>query len=133
MGQRFFVFNRRYESLDEKGDPLVAIAAMVLWESFQLKLKAAPIKGALRRREAARKNLAGRKPWHEIAVFKGLALQAFDNLSGDRTEYQGAIASRSCGFSALVSKTRLPAPKLCSSSARHWPRRARRKSRSICS
>jgi hypothetical protein len=24
----------------------------------------------------------------EIAVFKGLALQALDNLSGDRTEYQ---------------------------------------------
>jgi hypothetical protein len=38
--------NRRYESLDVKNDPLVAIAAMVLWESFQPKLKAAPIKGA---------------------------------------------------------------------------------------
>ena len=49
---------------------------MVLWESFQPKLKAAPIKGALRGREAARKNLAGRKRWDEIAVFKGLALQA---------------------------------------------------------
>ncbi len=80
--------NRRYESLDEKGDPLVAIAAMVLWESFQPKLKAAPIKGALRGREAARKNLAGRKPCDDIAVFKGLALQALDNLSGDRAEYQ---------------------------------------------
>jgi transposase, IS5 family len=68
--------NRRYESLDEKGDPLVAIAAMVLWESFQPKLK------------AARKNLAGRKRWDEIAVFKGLALQALDNLSGDRAEHQ---------------------------------------------
>jgi transposase, IS5 family len=88
VGQRFFVFNRRYESLDEKGDPLGAIAAMVLWESFQPKLKAAPIIGALRRREAARQNLAGRKPWDEIAVFKGPALQALDNLSGDQTEYQ---------------------------------------------
>jgi hypothetical protein len=51
--------NRRYESLDEKGEPLVAIAAMALWESIQPKLKGAPIKGALRGREAARKNLAG--------------------------------------------------------------------------
>ncbi|MFZ3327981.1 MAG: transposase [Methylocella sp.] len=80
--------NRRYESLDEKGDPLVAIAAMVLWESFQPKQKAAPIKGALRGREAARKNLAGRKRWDEIAVFKALALQALDNLAGDRAEYR---------------------------------------------
>jgi transposase, IS5 family len=66
----------------------VAIAAMVPWESFQPKLKTAPIKGALRGREAARKNLAGRKRWDEIAVFKAPALQALDNLSGDRTEYQ---------------------------------------------
>ncbi len=73
--------NRHYESLDEKGDPLVATAAMVLWESFQPQLKAAPIKGALRGREAARKNLAGRKPCDEILVFKAPALQALDNLS----------------------------------------------------
>ncbi len=53
----------------------------LLWESFQPKLKAAPIKGALRGREAARKNLAGRKLCDEIAVFKGLALQALDNLT----------------------------------------------------
>jgi hypothetical protein len=46
--------NRRYESLDEKGDPLVAIAAMVPWESIQPNLKTAPIKGAPRGREAAR-------------------------------------------------------------------------------
>ena len=52
--------------------------------------------------------------------------------SGDRAEYVFATASRSCGFSALVSKTRLPAPKLCSSIARPG-QRARRKSCSICS
>jgi hypothetical protein len=45
--------NRRYESVDEKGEPLVAIAAMVLRESFQPK-QTAPIKGAPRGREAAR-------------------------------------------------------------------------------
>ena len=40
----------RYESLDEKSDPLVAIAAMVPFESFRSKLKAALIKGELRER-----------------------------------------------------------------------------------
>jgi IS5 family transposase len=36
MGQLgFFDLNRRYESLTEKNDPLVAIAAMVPFESFR--------------------------------------------------------------------------------------------------
>ena len=40
MGQLgFFDLIRRYESLDEKSDPLVAIAAMVPFESFRSKLK----------------------------------------------------------------------------------------------
>jgi transposase, IS5 family len=65
----------------------VAIAAMVPWESFQPKLKAAPIKGALRGREAARKNLAGRKPSDEIAILTAPVVRALDNLSGDRAEY----------------------------------------------
>ena len=46
MGQlRFFDLIRRYESLTEKNDPLVAIAAMVPFESFRPKLIAALIKG----------------------------------------------------------------------------------------
>src|ERR1700731_2142375 len=49
MGQLGFVdLNRRYESLTEKNDPLVAIAAMVPFESFRPKLIAALIKGELR-------------------------------------------------------------------------------------
>jgi hypothetical protein len=40
MGQLgFFDLNRRYESLDEKNDRLVAIAAMVPCESFRSKLR----------------------------------------------------------------------------------------------
>ena len=51
MGQRgFFDLNRRYESLTEKNDPLVAIAAMVPFESFRPKLNAALIKGELRKK-----------------------------------------------------------------------------------
>jgi hypothetical protein len=37
----FFDLNRRYESLNEKNDPLVAIAAMVPFEYFRPKPKAA--------------------------------------------------------------------------------------------
>src|ERR1700730_5773200 len=89
MGQLgFFDLNRRYESLDEKNDPLVTIAAMVPFESFRSKLKAALIKGELRTSDATRKSLAGRKPWDEVMIFKALVLQALYNLSDDRAEYQ---------------------------------------------
>jgi len=87
MGQLgFFDLNRRYESLTEKNDPLVAIAAMVPFESFRPKLHTALIKGELRRSEAERRNSAGRKPWDEVVIFK--ALQALYNLSDDQAEYQ---------------------------------------------
>ena len=87
MGQLgFFDLIRRYESLDEKRDPLVAIAAMVPFESFRSKLKAALIKGELRTSDATRRSLAGRKPWDEVMIFK--VLQALYNLSDDQAEYQ---------------------------------------------
>src|ERR1700704_4674092 len=82
----FFDLNRRYESLDEKNDLLVAIAAMVPFESFRSKLKAALIKGELRTSDATRKSLAGRKPWDEVMIFKVLVLQALYNLSNDQME-----------------------------------------------
>ena len=89
MGQLgFFDLNRRYESLTEKNDPLVAIAAMVPFKSFRPKLNAALINGELRRSEAERKNSAGRKPWDEVVIFKALVLQALYNLSDDQVEYQ---------------------------------------------
>src|SRR3982074_731849 len=89
MGQLgFFDLIGRYESLDEKSDPLVAIAAMVPFESFRSKLKAALIKGELRTSDATRKSLAGRKPWDEVMIFKALVLQALYNLSDDQAEHQ---------------------------------------------
>ena len=55
MGQLgFFDLSRRYECLDAKNDPLVAIAAMVPWESFRPKLKASLIKGFGRATRRAR-------------------------------------------------------------------------------
>ena len=70
------------------------------------KLKVALIKGKLRTSDAERKSLAGRKPWAELVIFKALVLQALYNLSDGQAEYQLRDRSRSCGFSALVSKTR---------------------------
>ena len=89
MGQLgFFDLSRRYEGIDAKDDPLVAIVAMVPWESLRPKLRAALINGELRTSEAARKSPAGRKPWDEVVIFKALVLQALYNLSDDQAEYQ---------------------------------------------
>jgi hypothetical protein len=73
MGQLgFFDLSRRYEGLDVEDDPLVAIAAMIPWESLRPKLKASLITGGLRARDVARKDPAGRKPWDEVVTFKAL-------------------------------------------------------------
>jgi len=89
MGQLgFFDLRRRYEGLDKQNDPLVAIAAMVPFETFREKLKAALIAGGLRTKDAERKSAAGRKPWDEVLIFKALVLQALYNLSDDQAEYQ---------------------------------------------
>lgn len=48
MGQPgFFDLQRRYVGLDAKRDPLVAILAVVPFELFRGKLKAALVKGVL--------------------------------------------------------------------------------------
>src|SRR5271165_1326476 len=126
MGQLgFFDLNRRYESLNEKNDPLVAIGAIVPFESFRPKLKAALIKGELRRGEAERKSSAARKPWDEVVIFKALVLQALYNLSDDPRNISFAIASPSCVFSVWDWRMRFPTPRLCGSIAKHWRRRAR--------
>ena len=89
MGQPgFFDLQHRYEGLDAKSDPLVAILAVVPFELFRRKLKTALVKGGLRRAEDDRKSAAGRKPWDEVLIFKALVLQALYNLSDDAMEYQ---------------------------------------------
>jgi len=89
MGQPgFFDLEDRYEGLDTHGDPLVAIAAVVPFEMFRVKLKTALINGGLRRSEEERKSPAGRKPWDEVLIFKVLVLQSLYNLSDDQMEYQ---------------------------------------------
>ena len=84
----FFDLQHRYEGLDAKSDPLVAILAAVPFELFRVKLKTALVKGGLRRSDGTRKSAAGRKPWDEVLIFKVLVLQALYNLSDDQMEYQ---------------------------------------------
>ena len=89
MGQPgFFDLQRRYEGLDARSDPLVAILEAVPFELFRRKLKTALVKGGLRRAEVDRKSASGRKSWDEVLIFKVLVLQALDNLSDDAMEYQ---------------------------------------------
>ena len=53
MGQLgFFDLSRRYEGLDAKKDPLVAVLAAVPFELFRPKLKAALVVGGRRMRSA---------------------------------------------------------------------------------
>ena len=52
--------SRRYEGLDAKRDPLVAILAAVPFELFRPQLKAALVAGGLRTADAQRKSAAGR-------------------------------------------------------------------------
>jgi transposase, IS5 family len=133
MGQLgFFDLNRRYESLIEKNDPLVAIAAMVPFESFRPKLKAALIKGELRRSEAERKNSAGRKPWDEVVIFKALVLQALYNLSDDQAEYQLRDRFSFMRFLGLELEDAVPDAKTLWLYREALARRARWKSCLIC-
>ena len=89
MGQLgFYDLSRRYEGLDHKSDPLVALAKLVPWETFRGKLGAALSQEGLRTASVDRKSPAGRKPWDEVVIFKALVVQALYNLSDEQVEYQ---------------------------------------------
>jgi transposase, IS5 family len=83
----FFDLSRRYESLDAKPDPLVALNKLIPWEEFRPKLVAALEKAGLRATAESRKSAAGRKPLDAIVMFKVLILQSLYNLSDDNAEY----------------------------------------------
>ena len=84
----FFDLARRYESLDAKPDPLVALNRLIPWETFRPTLRAALEAAGRRVRPETRKSRAGRKPIDEIVMFKVLILQALYNLGDDAVEYQ---------------------------------------------
>jgi IS5 family transposase len=84
----FFDLARRYDSLDAKPDPLLAINRSVPWDSFRDRLRAALEQAGQRKTAEARKSAAGRKPWDEVLMFKVMVLQSLYNLSDDAAEYQ---------------------------------------------
>ena len=83
----FFDLSRRYDSLDAKPDPLVALNKLIPWEDFRPRLVAALEAAGQRATTETRKSAAGRKPLDAIVMFKVLILQALYNLGDDNAEY----------------------------------------------
>ncbi|MBJ7378538.1 IS5 family transposase [Sphingobium sp.] len=83
----FFDLSHRYETLDAKPDPLVALNKLIPWETFRPQLRAALETAGQRAAPGSRKSAAGRKPWDEVLMFKVLVLQALYNLADDNVEY----------------------------------------------
>src|SRR5476649_1355724 len=79
----FFDTDKRLSALSEKGDPLEAIASLVLWESFR-----ADIEAVVLTPEEAKKSKAGRKPIDAIVMFRMLVVQSLYNLSDEQVEFQ---------------------------------------------
>lgn len=80
MQTGLFDWQTRFQQLDNGGDPLVKLNAMVKWETFRKSLEKV--------RDNGRKSAAGRKPFDVIVMFKILIVQSLYNLSDDQTEFQ---------------------------------------------
>lgn len=80
MQTGLFDWQTRFEQLNNGGDPLVKLNAVVNWELFRNDLQQV--------REKARKSNAGRKPFDVVLMFKVLILQSLYNLSDDAIEFQ---------------------------------------------
>jgi len=80
MQAGLFDWQERFEQLDNGGDPLVKLNAMIPWKTFGKQLEKV--------RDKDRKSPAGRKPFAVVVMFKILILQSLYNLSDDQTEFQ---------------------------------------------
>ena len=80
MQTGLFDWQTRFEQLDNGGDPLVKLNAVVNWETFRKSLEKV--------RDKNRQSAAGRKPFDVIVMFKILIVQSLYNLSDDQTEFQ---------------------------------------------
>ena len=80
MQAGLFDWQERFEQLDNGGDPLVKLNAMIPWKTFGKPLEKV--------RDKDRKSTAGRKPFAVVVMFKILILQSLYNLSDDQTEFQ---------------------------------------------
>jgi len=80
MQPGFFDLDQRHELLEQLGDPLPKIKAVVDWERFR------PVLERIRPEKDPRKG--GRPPLDAVLMFKTLVLQQLYNLSDDQTEFQ---------------------------------------------
>ena len=99
----FFDAERRLSALSEKGDPLVAISALVPWEGFR-----ADIEAVVLTVDEARKSNAGRKPIDALVLFRMLVLQSLYNLSDEQVEYQVRDRLSFTRFLGLGFESRIP-------------------------
>src|SRR2546427_12479565 len=105
MGQLgFFDADKRLEALSAKGDPLEAIDRLVPWESFRAEVEAAGLTS-----DELKKSSAGRKPFDAPLMFRMLVLQALNNISGERVEYQVRHRPSLSRFLGVPSAGRSPA------------------------
>lgn len=80
MQTGLFDWQRRFEQLEQSGDPLAKLNRIVDWEQFRSSLETI--------RDKQRKSNAGRKPFDAIVMFKIMVLQSLYNLSDDQIEFQ---------------------------------------------
>jgi len=90
--------------------------AVVPFELFRPRLKAALEAGGLRTADGARKSAAGRKPWDEVLIFKHVLSQSkgcwccrrFTTCRTTRPSISCATGCRSCASLALGWRTLFP-------------------------
>ena len=80
MQTGLFDWQKRFEQLEQDGDPLVKLNKIVDWEQFRGSLETI--------RDKQRKSNAGRKAFDAIVMFKIMVLQSLYNLSDDQIEFQ---------------------------------------------
>lgn len=76
----FWDIDERYVRLNEAGDPLEKLNAVVPWDVFRK-----PLTKVLKRSDGAR---GGRPPYDAVLMFKIMVLQALYSLSDDQAEFQ---------------------------------------------
>lgn len=96
----FFDLENRFGKLDQLGDPLKALNAVVDWSVFE------PILEKGLRKE--KKSNAGRPSFEPLLMFKVLILQSLYNLADAQTEFQIRDRFTFLRFLGLTPESRIP-------------------------
>lgn len=96
----FFDLQHRFEKLDQLGDPLKALNAVVDWSVFEPILE----KGLAKEK----KSNAGRPGFDPLFMFKVLILQSLYNLADGQTEFQIRDRFTFLRFLGLTPESRIP-------------------------